>query len=201
MDDNYKTSKEAFVSGMTGSSIFHVNVISAVALVSSLRRVGGFVAHRRKASIALHSTLRRRLTVFRVMPFVFEWLVLVLPLSLALTVYAGAPGALSFLLLAPTCVLLLLPPIDTGTPLLSRTNNTQQNEIAQERSTVDEPARPALRPLPALTTYRANMMLITAFCILAVDFAVFPRSLAKCETYGVSLVRSILHTRFRRFPD
>ena len=29
----YKTSKEAFVSGMTGSSITHINTISAVALV------------------------------------------------------------------------------------------------------------------------------------------------------------------------
>lgn len=32
------------------------------------------------------------------------------------------------------------------------------------------------------------MMLITILSILAVDFPVFPRILAKCETYGVSLV-------------
>ena len=31
---NYKESKEAFVSGATGSSILHVNLVSSVALVS-----------------------------------------------------------------------------------------------------------------------------------------------------------------------
>jgi hypothetical protein len=33
-------------------------------------------------------------------------------------------------------------------------------------------------------------MLVTILAILAVDFPVFPRTLAECETYGVSLVRS-----------
>lgn len=33
MDKGYKTDKEAFVSGMTGSSIMHVNLVSLVALV------------------------------------------------------------------------------------------------------------------------------------------------------------------------
>ncbi|KAF8128591.1 GWT1-domain-containing protein [Boletus edulis] len=157
MDDNYKASKEAFVSGMMGSSVFHVNVVSAVGL----------------ASMVLHSTLRTRLTVFRAMPFVLEWLVLALPMSLALTVYADAPGALSALLLAPTCVLLLLPPIESGTPLLLKINKPQPTATRREST---------------LTTYRANMMLMTVFSILAVDFPVFPRSLAKCETYGVSLM-------------
>lgn len=121
------------------------------------------------------------------MPFVLEWLVLVLPLSLALTVYADAPGALSALLLAPTCVLLLLPRIEGGLPLFS-TSGTQLATNTREGRAVDGPKHPTLRPLAALTTYRANMMLITVFSILAVDFPIFPRSLAKCETYGVSLV-------------
>lgn len=48
-----------------------------------------------------------------------------------------------------------------------------------------------ITPLPALSTYRAHMMLMTIICILAVDFPVFPRELAKCETFGVSLVCSV----------
>ncbi len=35
------------------------------------------------------------------------------------------------------------------------------------------------------------MLLMTILAILAVDFPVFPRSLAKCESFGVSLVCSI----------
>ena len=33
MSNDYKAAKEAFVSGMTGSSILHVNLVSLVALV------------------------------------------------------------------------------------------------------------------------------------------------------------------------
>lgn len=37
MGEDYKTSKEAFVSGMTGSSVGHINLISLVALVRGWR--------------------------------------------------------------------------------------------------------------------------------------------------------------------
>ena len=39
-----------------------------------------------------------------------------------------------------------------------------------------------------VTIYRAYLMMLTTFCILAVDFPVFPRFLAKCETWGTSLM-------------
>lgn len=52
---------------------------------------------------------------------------------------------------------------------------------------------------PPLTTYRAHMLLLTAICILAVDFPVFPRSLAKCETFGVSIVSTLDLTICRAF--
>ncbi|KAF9238094.1 GWT1-domain-containing protein [Melanogaster broomeanus] len=160
--NNYKASKEAFVSGMTGSTVTHVNTICIVAL----------------ASIGLHSALRSRLVVLRTMPFIVEWLVLVTPLLLSMT-----------LLLVPTCVLLLLPAIETGNPLPSKTN-AMQPHVAAPSSSNNNPSnvKLSLKPLPALTTYRAHMMLMTILSILAVDFPVFPRSLAKCETFGVSLM-------------
>lgn len=34
--DDYKSSKEAFVSGMTGSSVTHINLISLAALVRTI---------------------------------------------------------------------------------------------------------------------------------------------------------------------
>lgn len=43
---------------------------------------------------------------------------------------------------------------------------------------------------PYLTNFRAMMNLITAICILAVDFKVFPRRFAKTETFGYGLMDS-----------
>lgn len=171
--NDYKASKEAFVSGMTGSTVFHVNMISGVAL----------------SSIALHSALRSRVQAFGSAYFLAEFVILVMPLLLSMTLFAEAPGALSLLLLVPMFVLLLLPPLERGTPLPAES----RDEVASPngRSRAETPPTylsQSLRPLPALTTYRAHMMLMTILSILAVDFPVFPRVLAKCETYGVSLM-------------
>lgn len=170
MHNEYKTSKEAFVSGTTGSSVLHINMICSVAL----------------SSIALHSTLHSRLAIFRTMPFFIEWLVLVVPLLLSMTIYADAPGALSMLLLVPTAVLLLLPPIERGTPLPTQLDESKPDVVASEHNR--SLLRASMTPLPVLSIYRAHMMLMTVLSILAVDFQVFPRALAKCETYGVSLM-------------
>ncbi|ORY26719.1 GWT1-domain-containing protein [Naematelia encephala] len=42
--------------------------------------------------------------------------------------------------------------------------------------------------LGALSVYRAQMMIMTVLCILAVDFEVFPRWQGKCEDFGTSLM-------------
>ncbi|KAI0712736.1 GWT1-domain-containing protein [Cerioporus squamosus] len=175
MDDNYKASKEAFVSGMTGSSIGHINMLSFASLLS----------------IALYSAVRTRLPPSRPLSFLPEAFLLVLPILLSVTVFASSPGLLCLLLTVPTVLLLMLPRRESGTFLpsalrhsraSSRTSNTSRDPSPSAALAVPIP------PLPALTTYRAHMLLLTFICILAVDFPVFPRALAKCETFGVSLM-------------
>ncbi|KAJ7777529.1 GWT1-domain-containing protein [Mycena maculata] len=148
---------------MTGSTVFHINAISSVAL----------------ASIAFYSTLQTRVYGARAIPFFVAWIVLTLPLLFSMTLFANKPLILSFLLLVPTAFIFLRNPrLDAVMPLSLPSPSPQVS-----------PLKPAsLTPLPALTTYRAHMMLMTVLGILAVDFPVFPRSLAKCESYGVSLM-------------
>ncbi|KAF9781098.1 GWT1-domain-containing protein [Thelephora terrestris] len=168
---DYKASKEAFVSGATGSSITHINMISAVAL----------------SSIALYSALRSRLPPSKSLVFPAEWLLLVAPLLLSMTLFANSPGMLSLVLIFPTALLLIVPRRESGTPLPSNLRTPSPNR-AQYAPTSPHDQQSPIVQLPALTTYRAHMMLMTVLSILAVDFPVFPRSLAKCETYGVSLM-------------
>lgn len=119
-----------------------------------------------------------------------------MPVLLVLTIFATRPGILSLIILLPTAALLLFPPREAGTPLpmasLSRPSSPVR-ETSRDASPSDEAGRnaasTAIPQLPALTIYRAFMLLLTTICILAVDFPVFPRALAKCETFGVSVVR------------
>ena len=117
-----------------------------------------------------------------------------------MTLFAHRPGALSAVLLLPTAFICsFLPPYQSGTPLPSGgIVSPRAPSHHASGSHHDKPARrsaasaeePETTRLSALSTYRAHMMLVTVLAILAVDFPVFPRMLAKCETYGVSFVRS-----------
>jgi len=104
-----------------------------------------------------------------------------------MTLFANSPGALSLVLLFPTALLMLVPRRESGTPLPS-TSRTSSPNRTQYAPTPPHSQQSPIIQLSALTTYRAHMILMTVLSILAVDFPVFPRSLAKCETYGVSLV-------------
>lgn len=100
-----------------------------------------------------------------------------------MTVFANAPALFDLLLLLPILAVSYYPRRESGTPLPSSAGTPRE---------ADAPIK-VVAPLPALTTYRAHMMLMTILAILAVDFPVFPRSLAKCESFGVSLVCSYPH--------
>lgn len=133
-----------------------------------------------KATIFLHHTLRSRFVVWRKQNLLASWVLLVLPLLLSMTVFAKSPLILTGILSLTSASLLWMRPAKEtgGTPLLAHSPSTQTRFSSTQ----------TLVPLPALTTYRAHMMLMTILAILAVDFPVFPRELAKCENFGASLV-------------
>ena len=124
-----------------------------------------------------------------------------------MTLFADHPGTFSSTLLLPTaCICFIFPPHQSGTPLPSSgTFSTRTDPILHpapdspnDKQQTASSRVPEKTRLPALSTYRAHMMLVTVLAILAVDFPVFPRALAKCETYGVSFVRPVF-LLFRTF--
>ena len=192
---------------MTGSTITHVNVVSAAALVCVLRSFESILTFYDpfQTSLALYHSVRKRNPRRSSLGLPLEWALLVFPLLLSMTLFAEKPGLLSVILVCLSFVVSFVPahenkyesvPTDDLPP--RPTSPSHSIDMAVEGSRRGSPTsswsswRIRITPLPALSTYRAHMMIMTILSILAVDFPVFPRSLAKCETFGVSLVR--LHT-------
>ncbi|KAL2824152.1 GWT1-domain-containing protein [Aspergillus cavernicola] len=167
MDLDYKYRKEAFVSNLTGGSAWEINAVTLVA----------------PASVFLWSVLQSRLSFFT--PYgpaslITDFLLNVLAILFATTLYSSAPWLLNLLLISPAILVLVS----------SRPRRTQQKAKPPHTAASQHGvATPASLPIhPFLTTYRAAMMIITCIAILAVDFRVFPRRFAKAENWGTSLM-------------
>ena len=99
-----------------------------------------------------------------------ELLIICLPPLLSLTTFSSSPELLVIPLTACGSLALLL--------------------AARGRSKVPSASNqsPPFPRVAYITNYRASMLLITTICILAVDFPVFPRRLAKTENFGFGML-------------
>ena len=177
---DYKTAKEGFVANQNGSTLNHINLISLTALTS----------------LCFYSTLRVRSHLLPSSPslalFIVQSILLVAPLLVAVTIAAEPSGwhAVKVNLLFTGAAIAVY--IGTKEHVARNRNSLPHStKVDQTDGINDENGQNAsgkISFLPAVTTWRAHMMLMTSLCILAVDFPVFPRELAKCETFGVSLV-------------
>ncbi|KNZ57310.1 hypothetical protein VP01_218g8 [Puccinia sorghi] len=202
---SYKATKEGFVSGGEGSSAMEVMGVMMSLLVKQLTHlVHGWMDGR-----WAHHGLAARLAI--------EFLVLIVP-PLAIITVLGERLWTSNLILGLCAIVARalharsqesLPgssdrtiksrathPVDAPSPpvgtLRRRITESTHHHHHVPLSFPESPSSKPLIPLqlhqPFLTVYRAQLVLLTALSILAVDFTIFPRKFAKTESWGISLV-------------
>lgn len=100
-----------------------------------------------------------------------EFVLTVIPTILCCTVLSEYVGTVSLVMISISVVNILL--------IASK---------ATKATNYFGPMRPVSGKRPFITNFRALTNIITAICILAVDFHIFPRKFAKTETFGYSLM-------------
>ncbi|CAG9784139.1 unnamed protein product [Diatraea saccharalis] len=103
--------------------------------------------------------------------YLYEYMVIVLPLILAHTILSNYIYLLNFIIFT----LLLKHLYTIYSKLKLRKTYIKKNYFKSNK-------------LHSISCLRGLTYLITVFCILAVDFNIFPRHLAKTENYGYSLM-------------
>lgn len=160
-----KLAKEAFVSGLSGTSLGEISLLTLTLSAGYLLRCVLTVSLSLKTSSIL--TL-----------FLLEYTTIVLP------------GILVFTVLADYALYVLIGLVISS--LLVASFRLWRSSVLKDKLTSSRfqalLSSPYPRRLPFVTLFRTYITLFTAIAILAVDFAIFPRRLAKAETYGSGLM-------------
>lgn len=117
----------------------------------------------------LYCSIKRRTGGF--ISYVYDYFVIVLPLVFAHTILSNYIYILNLIIFT----LLILKFVTLHSIVDIRKTLTQQNVLLTKN-------------IQTISCLRGLTYLITVLCILAVDFQVFPRNLAKTEKYGFSLM-------------
>jgi hypothetical protein len=192
----YKAEKEAFVSNHTGTSLLEITALICVFPVA--------LAVAKAFLVLLTRQLGDDQTLSAWVQFPVSFVVVVIPFVCAFTLPAYlkllyalliALG-LSFGLLAnnggqSSCPSAPHADADAEVEVNSRRRGRSRSRTRPETKLDAPGSEPSpVRPRVALevSQFRACTMLATCIAILAVDFQVFPRRFAKCETFGTGLM-------------
>ncbi|XP_054824549.1 uncharacterized protein At4g17910 isoform X2 [Prosopis cineraria] len=169
--DSLKLEKEEFVSNLTGSSMLEIAVLTvAIPLLVVFRHatisnsMAGGSLKKNDDAVAESRNMKTYLTTL-----CLDYLAIVLPVVSFVTVLADWTYIGSFLIVIFTLISVASKRYKFGGSSLSFQGDSN-----------------SLRAY--ISSYRFIVMIMTCECILAVDFRIFPRRLAKTETYGTSLM-------------
>ncbi|KAL9951544.1 hypothetical protein ACROYT_G044220 [Oculina patagonica] len=164
---SYKQLQERFVSDLNGTSLLEISAVVSSAPTAVLLRTILF-------NVLFSKEEKLSKSFFCCMVFLFDYCTLVIPVLLAFTVLAD-----HITTLITTCLSL-----SVGMVLLqSLKNNKLQSQHFQTLLSAD-----MSKKRPFIGGFRAYVVIATAIAILAVDFVIYPRRLAKAETYGSGLM-------------
>ncbi|KAF0687912.1 Aste57867_20404 [Aphanomyces stellatus] len=188
-EDAYKKAKELFVSGHNGTTVGEVALVLSI-LSTSLWFYSELVFVIEKMGLLGKSKLQKTLTLL-----VIEFATLVLPILLSFTLTEFTlPMTRPWSLYHPTrcvsCFPLRVVVFAAGAVVLGSLSRRHSSDAEKKAALKDKLSLLMAREKPAVTCFRAQMMICTCVAILAVDFQIFPRRFAKTETFGVSLMDS-----------
>lgn len=194
MGRGYKDAKEAFVSNLTGGTIWEINKVTLVAPVSIRPLIANqstLILKMLQAAVLLWSALQSRRALFidrTPITLLIDFLLNCCMVLFATTIYSSAPLRLDVLLIAPALLLCFAP--NAGSSRSGRSPGPRKSGRRSSNASASS-AELAVDPFPVkpfVTAYRGTMMVITCIAILAVDFPIFPRRFAKVENWGTSLM-------------
>ncbi|KAH3693188.1 phosphatidylinositol-glycan biosynthesis class W protein-like [Dreissena polymorpha] len=162
---SYKDQHERFVSGNDGSSPVEIALVGVACIIP---------VYLRDTLVSVLSDKQRcKIETSHWLGLMLDFLLVIIPVQLMLTLFNGFPHCL-FILLMLQWILF--------------TRKLRQPIMIKVRQNINIGEIPMGNKRPFITYYRAYANLITAISILAVDFTIYPRKFAKTETYGTSVM-------------
>lgn len=160
--------KEAFISNLNGTSITEISSGLGIATLCILFRGLLFIRLHSKPGVISKKGY-----------FFIDYSLLVLPLVLSCTIFSDTLHIILSCIAALSLVLFYIISRRRITSIKAPLHNIWQSFLN---------AQVGNGTVPAVTTLRVFLNVLTAISILAVDFPLFPRRYAKTETYGTGVM-------------
>ena len=201
--EDYKRLHEIFVSNGTGSDS-PVEILSISTIPHFAVLLNGLLVFSIKQIWNDEPVSSKRSTMFLCCMYLLDFAISTLPLLLSLTCMSEDWVLIIIALSLTTACLFVV--IKRGKRIIPK-NNIQkvqtlkrgskshrkplkiETPVTQPRTKLfTQMTTPSGKMIDYITNYRSSMLLVTAICILAVDFPVFPRRFGKTENFGLRLM-------------